>query len=237
MSLINLWKPGSADSCNRRWVLTVGALGLVTLGQAGNLRAADAETEVRTFAVTVDGKAAGTYTLTVATDGEGKETVTAVASVKVKQRLITYTYESRSVEVWKKGQLVTLEAATNDNGKKLAVRALSADGKLTVTAGGTTRKIDGDVLTTAGIRPPAADKARDAALFDSEDGTETAVRVEPLGACRVALNGQIVEGTRFKLTGKGVATEWWFDKNGRAIRQEMKWDGHSVVFALAAVGR
>jgi hypothetical protein len=218
-------------------VLTVVSVGLALLGQVGNLRAAGDEREVRTFAVTVDGKAAGTYALTVTTDADGKETVTGGASVKVKQRLITYTYESRYTEVWKKGQLVSLEATTNDNGKKQAVRAQAADGKLTVTAGGTTRKIDGDVLTTAGVRPPAADKARDAVLFDAEDGTDTAVRVEPLGACRVLLNGQVVDGTRYRLTGKDVATEWWFDKNGRAIRQEMKWDGHTVVFTLAAVGR
>jgi hypothetical protein len=237
MFLINDWKPGSLRPGARVGILTVVALGLATLGDPGKLRAADPETDVRTFAVTVDGKAAGTYTLSATTDGEGKETVTAVASVKVKQRLITYTYESRSVEVWQKGQLASLEATTNDNGKRLAVKVLAAEGKLTITAGGTSRKIDRDVLTTAGIRPPAADKARDAVLLDSEDGTTTPVRVEPLGACRIQLNGQMVEGTRYRLTGMGVASEWWFDKNGRAIRQEMKWDGHTVVFALTAVGK
>jgi hypothetical protein len=213
------------------------AVVVVTLSHGVAGRAADAETEVRTFAVTVDGKSSGTYTLTVATDGEGKETVTAVSSVRVKQRLITHTYESKSVEVWKKGQLESLESTTNDNGKKLAVKAAVADGKLVVSVGGTSRKMGTDVLTTAGIRPPATDAARDAILFDSEDGSETAVRVEPLGPGRVTLNGEVIEGSRFRVTGKGVASEWWFDKNGRAIRQEMKWDGHTVVFTLATIGK
>jgi hypothetical protein len=233
MSLMNVWKPG---------LLGPGVLGVVvasfaTLGGMREVRGADAETEVRSFAVTVDGKAAGTYTLTVASDGAGRETVTAVSSVKVKHRLITYTYEGKNTEVWKEGKLVSLESTTNDNGKKSAVKAVAVEGKLSVSADGTTRKIDPDVLTTTGTRPPAADKVRDAVLLDSEDGTATPVRIEPLGACRVTLNGQTIEGTRFKLTGKDVATEWWFDKNGRVIRQEMKWDGHTVVFALLAVGR
>jgi hypothetical protein len=53
--------------------------------------------------------------------------------------------------------------------------------------------------------------------------------------CQVVLNGQMIAGMRFKLTGKDVAAEWWFDKNGRVIRQEMKWDGHKVVLELTGV--
>ena len=104
-----------------------------------------------------------------------------------------------------------------------------------MTANRATRVTGGDVLTSTGVRVPAGDKPRDAVLFDAEDGSETAVRVEPLGACRASLNGQVIEGTRYRLTGKDVAAEWWFDKNGRVIRQEMKWDGHKVVLELTGV--
>ncbi len=215
------------------FLLVCTALG----GAPAELTAGGAGTDVRTFSVTVDGKAAGTYTLTVATDADGKETATAVSAVKIKQGLITYTYESKTVEVWKKGQLASMESTTNDNGKRLTAKAAAADGKLLVSGAAGTRKLEPDALTTTGLRPPAADKARDAVLLDTEDGTDTAVRVEPLGACRVTVAGQTIEGTKFKLTGKNVASEWWYDKNGRVIRQEMKWDGHTVVFTATAVGR
>jgi hypothetical protein len=201
------------------------------MGGAPALAGAD---EVRTFAVTVDGKPGGAYTIATATK-DGVETTTVVAEVKVKAALLTYTYELNSAEVWKNGRLASVEARSNDNGKKKAVTAVGGEGGLTVTVNRETRKIAGDVLTATGVRVPAGDTARDAVLVDAEDGSETAVRVEPLGACRVALNGRVIDGTRFKLTGKDVAAEWWFDKDGRVIRQEMTWDGHKVVLELTGV--
>jgi hypothetical protein len=213
--------------------LSARPVALTTVALAGVPAAAEAD-EVRTFAVTVDGKAGGTYTIaTVAKDGV--ETTTVTAEVKVKTVLYTYVYELNSVEVWRNGRLSSVESKSNDDGKKRTVTATAGERDLTVTVNADARKIPGDVITATGVRVPAADKARDAVLFDTEDGSETAVRVEPLGACRAVLNGQVIDGTRFKLTGKDVASEWWFDKNGRVLRQEMKWDGHKVVLELTGV--
>jgi hypothetical protein len=185
--------------------------------------------------VSVDGKAGGTYTVTTSTAADGTETIAVAAEVKVKLALYTYVYQLNSAEVWKNGQLVSVEAKSNDDGKRRTVSAVAGDRGLTVTVNRETRKIGGDVITATGVRVPGADKVRDAILFDSEDGSETAVRVEPLGACKVTLNGKVIEGARFKLTGKDVNAEWWFDKNGRVIRQESKWDGRKVVMELTAV--
>ncbi len=218
-----MWKAHSARSAALTAAALVGAPALVE---------AD---EVRTFAVSVDGKAGGSYTITTAAAADGTETVTVAAEVKVKVALYTYVYQLNSAEVWKNGQLVSLDAKSNDDGKKRTVSAAAGERGLTVTVNRETRKAAADVITATGVRVPAADKARDAILFDAEDGSETAVRVEPLGACKVTLNGQVIEGTRFRLTGKDVAAEWWFDKTGRAIRQEMKWDGRKVVLELTAV--
>lgn len=207
------------------------ALTAVALASAPAMLEAD---DARTFAVTVDGKPSGSYTIATKVDADGTETITTVAALKIKM-LITYTYELNSTEVWKKGQLVSVEAKSNDNGKRPTVSAVAADGKLTVTVDRTVRQIGGDVITATGVRVPAADKARDAIQFDPEDGAETAVRVEPLGDCKVILNGKEIEGKRFKMTGKNVDSEWWFDKDGRVIRQTMKTDGRKVVLELTGV--
>jgi hypothetical protein len=191
--------------------------------------------DARTFAVTVDGKAAGSYTITTATAADGTETITVAAAVKVKIAIRNYTYELNSTETWKKGQLVSLESKTNDDGKRKAVSAAAGERGLNVTVNRQIHVVAADAISSTGARIPAADKARDAVLFDAEDGSDTAVRVEPLGACKVALNGKVIEGSRFRLTGKDVAAEWWFDANGGVIRQEMKWDGHKVVLELIAV--
>jgi hypothetical protein len=218
-----LWKAQSARP-----------VALATVAVAGAPAAVGAD-EVRTFAVTVDGKPGGNYTISTTTAADGSETTTVAASVKVKMALYTYTYELNSTEVWKNGQLLSVEAQSNDDGKKRAVTAVAGANGLTVTVNRESRKVAAGVITATGVRVPAADKVRDTILFDAEDGSETAVRVEPLGACRVMLNGQAIDGSRFRLSGKDVAAEWWFDKNGRVIHQEMKWDGHKVVLELTGV--
>ena len=218
--------------CSRTvWVRPAG-LAAITL--VGTPAIVDAD-EMRTFAVSVDGKPAGTYTLATAWAADGTETIVASAEVKVKTTFFTYTYELQSTEIWKSGQLISINARSNDDGKQHVVTSDTKSGVMTVTVDKDTRKIPASILTATGVRVPAGNEARDAILFDSEDGSDSKVRVEPLGPCRLTFNGKVLEGSKYKLTGKGIAAEWWFDSNGRPIRQENKWDGHKVMFELTSV--
>ncbi|MDY3551938.1 DUF6134 family protein [Gemmata sp. JC717] len=212
----------------------VAAALLVAAALAGAPAAATAD-EVRTFAVTVDGKPGGTYAIATATGADGTETVAVVAAIKVKTLIGTYTYELNSTEVWKGGRLVSVTARANDDGKKHTVSAVATERGLKATIGKESKLVPADALTSTGVRVPAGDKPRQVVVFDVEDGAETAAKVEPLGTCRVALNGKTIDGMRFKVTGKDLAAEWWFDANGRVIRQEMKWDGYKVVLELTGV--
>jgi hypothetical protein len=219
-----VWKVQSARSAA---VTTVALIGAPTAVEAD---------EVRTFAVSVDGKPGGTYTITTTAAADGTETTTVSAEVKVKAALYTYTYTLNSTERWQNGRLVALEASSNDDGKKHTVVAAPGDRGLAVTVNKKPpRLLAADLVTSTGVRVPAADKPRDTVMFDAEDGSETAVRVEPLPAGRVAFNGAAIDCARFKLTGKDVDAEWWFDAKGKVVRQEMKWDGHKVVLELTAV--
>lgn len=191
--------------------------------------------EARTFDVTVDGKPGGTYTISTATAADGTETTTVAAAVKVKTLVGNYTYELNSTEVWKNGRLVALSSKANDDGKRHTVVVVAAERGLKVTAGKESRLVGADVITSTGGRPPAADKVRNAVVLDTEDGSETVARIEPLGACRVTVGGKVIDGKKFKLTGKDLAAEWWFDAAGKVIHQEMKWDGHAVVLELVGV--
>ncbi|HEX4608631.1 MAG TPA: DUF6134 family protein [Urbifossiella sp.] len=200
--------------------------------------AAAAETELRTFAVSVDGKAAGTYKMAVRVDDDGTETVAADASIKVRIAVVSYTYTIQSNEVWKGGRLAAVESYTNDDGKRHSVKgATTADG-LTVTADGKIRTVRADVLTSTGWRfPGPAAAPRDVIVFDVEDGTETAAKLEPLPPSQVVVGGRRVEAQRFKVTGRNLDAVWWYDPAGRPVRQEMRWDGHRVVLDLTAITR
>lgn len=202
----------------------------------GAVSAADGE--LRSFTVTVDGKPAGTFKMAIRQEDGGKETIAVVADVKVRAAFLTYTYSLQSLEVWKEGRLVSVEANANNDGKKTAVRVTPAADGLAVTVNGRSRTIGADVLTTTGWSHPALAKGpAGAALLDTEDGTVTPVRLEPLAAAQVAHGGRTIESQRIRVTGKDVNAVWWFDGAGRPVRQEMTWDGHKVVLELTAIGR
>ncbi len=198
--------------------LSAGAVVAVALcGFDATARADGAEQRV--FAVTVDGRAAGTFTMSSRTT-DGRETVEVVAAVRVRALVGKYAYDLRAVEVWKSDTLVSLDATANDDGKKTRGRAADKPG----------------VLTSTGWRPPARrDGPSDATLIEVEDGSQATARVEPLPAARVTVSGRPVEAKRFRVKGAGTDAEWWFDDADRPVRQEMTWDGHKVVLTLIAV--
>ena len=197
------------------------------------LTAAPPETEVRTFAVQVDGKPSGTYTITSRKTDE-VITVTNSADVLVRKGPFRYQYTFRSSENWKEGRVTAFESTTNDDGKRKTAKGTATADGLTITANGVIRAGRSNVLTTTGWVPPGP-KTQDAILLDTEEGTETAVKVQALGPCQVVVNGKVTPGQKYRLTGTGIDTEWWFDTNDRPIHQRMMWDGHKVVLDLTAV--
>ena len=64
-----------------------------------------ADTEQRLYDVSVDGKPAGDFRLTVRTADDGTETATAVAAVNIRFILGGYRYAYRGTEVWAGGRL------------------------------------------------------------------------------------------------------------------------------------
>jgi hypothetical protein len=130
--------------------------------------------------------------------------------------------------------VIAFESSTNDNGKRKTAKGTATADGLTMTGNGVVRAGRSDVLTTTGWVAPDA-KRQDAILLDTEEGTQTAVKVQPLGACQVVVNGKAIDGQKYRLTGKDIDTEWWFDLDGRPIHQRMAWDGHKVVLDLTSV--
>jgi|SRR5215470_1745575 len=192
--------------------------------------------EARDFVVTVDGKPAGNYRLAIDINSDNTETISSTADVKVKTLIGSYTYSLRSAEVWRDGRLVSVSATANDNGKKHAVSASLAGDTLNIVADGRSRSSRGNFLTTTGWQMPRpTDKDGLPHMLDTEDGTETAVRIQSLGSWQVNVAGNSIVTQRFHVTGKDIETEWWFDSERRPVRQEMKWDGHKVVLHLTAV--
>jgi hypothetical protein len=203
---------------------------------AGAPAAPAAETETRTFAVTVDGKPAGTCRMTLQAGDDGTQTITTAVDIKIRAAVFKYTYAFRGREVWKGDRLASVDASCDDNGKKKTVRVAAGENGLTAVVNGASRAVRAEAITTTGWRLPDP-KAREVILFDAEDGTETTARLDALGACQATVGGRVVAGQRYRLTGRGVDSEWWFDAAGRPLRQQMVSDGHRIIVTLADVTR
>lgn len=207
----------------------------ITAACAAPAFAAEPDREERAFDVTVDGKPAGSFSV-ACTAADGKQTVTARASVKVKTLLGSYKYTLDSTEVWEEGKLTALDATTVDDGKKSAVTAAAKKGGLEVTTGGKTRTVSAAAISTTGWflpDPPAEKKSAAVVVLDAEDGSDTKATVERLADSEWEYDGKKVTVRRFKLTGKDLDAEWWYDTGGKPVRLATTWDGHAVVFALA----
>src|SRR4051794_19327841 len=90
-------------------------------------RAQAAETEVRQFNISVDGKPSGQYTMTITKKDDGV-TIICEAHVKVKVALITaYHYDYNAIEEWKDGRVKSLRSRCDDDGKKYEVTATAGE--------------------------------------------------------------------------------------------------------------
>lgn len=209
---------------------------LVGLALALAPRAQAAETEVRLFKVSVDGKEAGRYTMTFTKENGGSVSISCDAHVKVKVVGVTaYHYDYTGTEVWKDGRLQSLKSSCDDDGKKFNVLATAGDKGLGVKVNGRERLVRGDVyLTTACCLPDA--KRRDGALplMEADDGKEIDGKMQLVGSGPMNVAGQSADVAHYRLTSL-VPHDVWYDADERMVRQEWTEDGHKTVLELVGV--
>jgi Domain of unknown function (DUF6134) len=195
------------------------------------------EEERRTFAISVDGKSAGTHTLIIQTKDDKSVIVTAQADVTVRVAVIRYTYSFRGTEIWKDGKLHQLSTTTNDNGKKHSVTADATKEGLAVKADGRDTQIRGEPWVTTYWKLPAEkQRGPNVGLLDADTGKLISAKLEKIGIEKVTALGKAVECTHWRLTG-GVAVDLWYDGSDRLVRQESIEEGHRTILELTRLLR
>ena len=204
----------------------------------GCLNGRAAEKEERTFAVILGGKKYGTATMTIEPKSEGTESFSISVEAKGRISLVSFHYIHNATELWKNGKLISVDSKTNDDGKKTTLSGKSGDTALRLTVNGKERTARSDAVTTSGWRLPGRIANGDRlTMLDTEDGTETIAKVEDRGKDQVTLDRILIPAHKYKLTGKDLDAEWWFDENGRPVRQHLVWDGHKVTLELTGIKR
>jgi hypothetical protein len=195
-----------------------------------------ADTEQRVFAVQVDGKPAGDYRMTITVADDGSEQMTCTAAVQVKHIVGQYRYSFQGTEIWRGGGLQRLDASSDDDGVKHAVRAVADSGGLRVSVDGKTQStIRLDAWPTTYWRLPAGAKpASGVTLLDVDTGRPLVARLDLLAPAKVTIAARTTDCTHYRVSGQ-VQAELWFDARGRLVREETVEDGHKTVLELSSV--
>jgi hypothetical protein len=221
---------------NGGWLALVGVVVLVApLAQA---RAANVE--YRDFSLRVDNQLAGNYQMVISTRDDGATVVTCVAKVEVKKifGFLKYTYAYRGTETWQGHRLMRLESSTNDNGTSFTVTAVADGDRLRVNVNRQERLSRPDVWTTSYWRLPEA-KFRNGGvpLLDADTGRAIDGQIRYVGTNALVIGGQTQNCAHYRVSGKGIDVDVWYDAQERMVRQECVEQGVRTVFELTGLRR
>ncbi len=219
--------------------MTISRQILCLLALAGPIpaTAVGAEQETRHFSISIDGKPAGSYALSIHHD-QGTFTVTGNANVRHRVLIITYTYTYNGKEVWKDGRLQSLDSQTNDDGKQFAVSARAEGNALRVTSNGQQRLTRPDVWTTSYWRlAPVQFRNQTAQLIDADTGRDIAATLQYVGLDPARVCGTVQNYSHYRVTGGGLRVDVWYDASEQMVRQESIEEGHRTVLELLHVAK
>jgi hypothetical protein len=213
-----------------------GLLAGFFLSLCGAVRAGEIET--RDFAVIVGGKPSGEVHMTIHKQDSGTISVRTDTDIKVSFGLITYKYSFRGLEEWKGRRLKRLDSSTDDNGKRFSVSAAPGDGGLKVKVNSTERTVRAEAWTSTYWSLPDP-KLRDAelAIIDSDSGRDLSGKLAYVATEKMRVAGQEVALNHYKLTGKELSVDLWYDGNDRLVRQEWVEQRQKTVLVLVRVRR
>ena len=192
----------------KRLVALMCALGVAGAG------AAETAPRVYAFQALLDGKPIGEHRFTVAADGAGRR-VTSEADFKVTLLGFTaYRYHHHAQEQWAGDCLASLTSNTDDDGKPATVRlARSGDANEIATTSGH-GAVPGCLMSYAYWNPAMRAQAR---LLNPQTGKVDAVRIERVGAGRVAVRGVDVDAVDWRITGGESAVDVWVSAEGEWV--------------------
>jgi hypothetical protein len=195
------------------------------------------ETELRHFAILVDGKRAGDYQMSIIKRADGTTLMGGVASVRVRVLIKTYTYTYRGMELWKNGRLQRLDSSSNDDGKQFTVAAVPQGNQLQVTVNDQVHATRTDVWTTTYWHlPDARFRNQGVPLLDADTGRDLGGVLRQVGTSPIQINGEVVQCAHWHLAG-GKTADLWYDNQERLVREETIEDGYRTILELVSVNR
>jgi len=218
---------------------------IVFMSSAWPACGADPSHEVRSFNVTIDGKDAGSYTMSIDARADGTQIIEGHADIKLTKYLVyNYTYKYDGTEIWKNDRLQTLDSSCNDDGKKYTVKLFPEGDALRVKTheSDSGRQIGADVWTTTYWRlvSPKFRNGGGVYLLDADTGRYMAGTMMYVGQDFIDILGKKQKYNHYHMTGGDngeLDVHLWYDGFERLVKQVAKEDGHVYVLTLGKYNR
>jgi hypothetical protein len=198
-------------------ILVLAALGMLTPATAS----ASIERELN-FRVLLEGEEIGQHRYRLEHDGAERR-VESDARFTVKVLFIdAYRYVHSASERWRGDCLEALDARTDDNGERVAVRGTRAESGFVVLRAGDRSELPACVMSFAYWNKAILEQRR---LLNAQTGELVDVKVQPLGAETVNVRGTPTEARRYALQAPKFRIDVWYAADGRWVQLETRTAG------------
>lgn len=162
------------------------------------------------FDVSLDGKPIGSHSFELRQEGDNR-VLTTEATFDVKFLFFTaFRYRHRTTEVWDDGCLVTIDAETNSNGKRLEVTGERTDDGFAVQTSDSASTLPECIKSFAYWNPAVLTEAR---LLNSQTGVYEDVEAEYEGVDEVRVADRTVSADRYRLSAKAGDITLWYSRD------------------------
>jgi hypothetical protein len=197
-------------------------------------------TEIREFAVQVDGRPVGTNQLVITNRDDGTTLVSNRSNVQVKM-LLTYTFSYQGTEVWQNYRLLQLDGHTDDNRRRFDVRAVldneTKSLRLRVN-NGEEHVVPADSWSTSYWKlPEARFFNQNIPVVDAGKGDFIQGRLQYVGTEQRPVSGQLQKLYHFRIEGGKSPVDLWYDMQHHLVRREFLALGHRTVIELTSIQR
>lgn len=174
------------------------------------------------FSVWREGKQIGSHVVQFRRDGD-------LVDVQVDFRarvsflgITAYRFEYRSSSAWNGGELQTLDATVNDDGKRGEVSARRFGGEVVVDGSGGLRRVDGALFPSNHWHPGIIGQTR---VLNTLTGRLDRVAITPKGRERVETAHGYVTADRYLYSGDLHDVDVWYDAAGRWVKLRFLTEG------------
>lgn len=160
---------------------------------------------------------------------DGTLIVTSIMNIEIKALFFNvYSFDYRSVEYWRKGQLSELKVDVNDGGEITDIDITHEDATALIKTNGEIIKDDKAFLSTNHWNSDVLDEDR---VFNTLTGSFNDVTITHQGKEDVTIGETTILANRYEYRGELTDTWVWYDDKGRWVKLEfIARDGSTITY-------